>query len=452
MRTLKKHLYSGVFFILILQSFLFFSFRQEAIGAEMKPIRVVMPNGLTLLIVEQHSLPIVSVEVLVRSGSIYDPTGKSGLANLTAGLLDEGTAGRSAVEITDAVAGIGARLSVHASYDYVTTGLRVLKKDVEAGFELLSDILIHPAFDGKEVDRVRSMILGEILSEKDQPYAIARQAFRQMTFGSHPYHQSVKGSEESLSEITRTDLATFHQQYYRPNNAIISVVGDVTPQEAEALVQKFFGRWEKEAIAPLEVEPTPALRSKKVSKIDKDLSQATVMLGHVGIKRSNPDFYAVRVMNYILGGGGFSSRLMAEIRDNQGLVYSVYSRFSGNQAPGPFSVTFQTENRNARKAIEGVLLEINRIRDKEVSEKELAEAKAYLVGSFPLRIDTTRKVASLLPQIEFHKLGLDYFKAHAELLNRVTVADVRRVAKKYLHPDHYALVLVGRQKDIGLKE
>lgn len=451
MHTWKKRRFAGLFLILSLHSFLSLSFLHEAIGAELKPIRVVTPNGMTLLIVAQPSLPIVSVEVLVRSGSIYDPIGKAGLANLTAGLLDEGTAGRSAVEITDAFAAVGARLSVRASYDYVTTGLRVLKKDVETGFDLLSEILIHPVFDANEFKRVRSIILGEILAEKDQPHAIARQAFRQMAFGTHPYHHPVKGVEESLPGIKRADLVSFHHQYYRPNNAIISIVGDVTPQEAEALVQKYFGKWEKGEVPSPKIEPPKPLRSKKVREIDKDLSQATVILGHVGIKRTNPDYYAVLVMNYILGGGGFSSRLMSEIRDNQGLVYSIYSRFSGNQDPGPFSVTFQTENGNARKAIEGVLLEINRIRKEDVSKKELSEAKAYLVGSFPLRIDTTRKVASLLPEIEFHKLGLHYFNEYAGLLNRVTVGDVRRVARKYLHPDKYALVLVGRQKEIGLE-
>jgi zinc protease len=451
MGILKKRFFPGLFLLLILQSFLSFSFQDEAIGAELKPIRVVTPNGMTLLIVEQHSLPIVSVEVLVRSGSLYDPSGKAGLANLTAGLLDEGTARRSAVEITDAVAVIGAGLSVRASYDYVTTGLRVLKKDVETGFDLLSDILIHPVFDASEFKRVRNIILGEIQAEKDQPHAIARQAFRQITFGRHPYYHPVKGFEESLSEIQRADLASFHHQYYRPNNAIVSIVGDVTPQEAEALVHKYFGKWEKMTVALPEIEPSKPLQSKNIIKIEKDLSQATVILGHVGIKRSNADYYAVRVMNYILGGGGFSSRLMSEIRDNQGLVYSIYSSFSGNQDPGPFSVTFQTENGNARKAIGGILLEINRIREEDVSKKELSEAKAYLVGSFPLRIDTTRKVASLLPQIEFHNLGLHYLKEYKKLINRVTVADIRRVAKKYLHPDKYALVLVGRQKEIGLE-
>ncbi len=451
MYTWKKHFFPGLFYLLILQFLLSFSFGDEAMGAELKPIRVVTPNGMTLLVVAQHSLPIVSVEVLVQSGSLYDPAGKPGLSNLTAGLLDEGTAGRSALEITDALAAVGARLSVRASYDYVTAGLRVLKKDVETGFDLLSDILVHPVFDSSEFKRVRTIILGEIQAEKDQPHAIARQAFRKITFGSHPYYHPVKGFEESLPEIKQADLVSFHRKHYRPNNAIISIVGDVTLQEAEVLVQKYFGKWKKGTLDPPKIEPAHALRSKKVRKIEKDLSQATVILGHVGIKRTNPDYYAVRVMNYILGGGGFSSRMMREIRDNQGLVYSIYSSFSGNQDPGPFSVTFQTENGNARKAIEGILLEINRIREEDVSKEELSEAKAYLVGSFPLRMDTTRKVASLLPQIEFHNLGLHYLKEYAELINRVTVNDVRRVAKKYLHPDHYALVLVGRQKEIGLE-
>lgn len=421
-------------------------------AAEIKPKRVVTDNGIILLILERPSLPIVSVDALVRAGSLYDPNDKAGLANLTASLLDEGTKKRSSTQIADAVDFIGATLSATANEDYVTASLRLLKKDVDSGFDLLSDILINPVFDPKEVERVRKNILGGILAEKDQPQAIADRAFRNIIFGEHPYRNPVIGREETVPEITREEVAAFHQTYYAPNNLILSIVGDVTEKEAVALAKKYFGKWERKQILFPRVGPPAPIQTRKMELIDKELTQASVVLGHVGIERGNPDYYAVTVMNYILGGGGFSSRMMADIRDNKGLVYSIYSLFDANRYPGEFAVSLQTRSKSANEAIEGVLGEIQKIRSAPVTDTELAEAKAYLVGSFPLRMETTARLASLLSAIEYYQLGLDYFEKYPSYINKVTQDDVLRVAKKYLDPEHYALVVVAKQSEANVKE
>lgn len=431
---------------------LLFTTVARASSAKMKPKRIVMENGITLLILERPSLPIVSVEALVRAGSLYDPSDKAGLANLTASLLDEGTKKRSATQIADAVDFIGANLAAGANEDYVSASLRVIKKEVETGFDLLSDILINPAFDPKEVERVRKNILGSILSEKDQPQAIADRAFRSIIFGDHPYQNPVIGREETVPDITRDDIAAFHQTYYAPNNLILSIVGDVTEKEAVALAKKHFGKWERKKILFPRIGPPAPFQKKKMELIDKELTQASVVLGHVGIERGNPDYYAVTVMNYILGGGGFSSRMMTDIRDNKGLVYSIYSLFGANRFPGEFAVNLQTRSKSANEAIEGVLAEIQKIRNAPVTETELAEAKAYLVGSFPLRMETTARLASLLSAIEYYQLGLDYFEKYPTYINKVTQNDVLRVAKKYLDPEHYALVVVAKQSETNVKE
>ncbi len=445
-RTSYRPLFLSVIFLLLFASVL------PAPAAEIKPKRVVTENGITLLILERPSLPIVSVEALIRAGSLYDPNDKAGLANLTASLLEEGTKKRNATQIADAVDFIGANLAASVNEDYMAASLRVIKKETDAGFDLLSDILINPVFDPKEVERVRKNVLGGILSEKDQPQTIADRAFRKIIFGEHPYQNPVIGREETVPNITREEVVAFHQTFYAPNNLILSIVGNVTEKEAIALAKKYFGKWERKQIIFPRIAPASPFQTRKMELIDKELSQASVVLGHVGIERGNPDYYAVTVMNYILGGGGFSSRLMTDIRDNKGLVYSIYSLFDANRFPGEFAVSLQTRSKSANEAIEGVLGEIQQIRSTPVTETELAEAKAYLVGSFPLRMETTARLASLLSAIEYYQLGLDYFEKYPSYINKVTQNDVLRVAKKYLNPEHYALVVVAKQSEANVKE
>lgn len=439
----------GFFGMAVAVTIFFFATNFPLHAAALQPKRFVTRNGMTLLILPQPSLPIVSVQVLVRAGAVLDPEAKAGLANMTASLLEEGTVSRSATEISEAVDFIGADFGASASKDYSTVELRVLKKDIETGFDLLSDVLMHPRFDEKELARVQKQVLGGIQAEQDQPGAIAMRAFQEVVYRSHPYRHAVVGNEVSVPNITRADLVDFHEKYYRPNNTIIAVVGDVTEASAQKIVETYFGPWRPGKTTFPKVEPLPPLQNKVLKRIDKDLTQATVILGHPGIQRANPDYDAVLVMNYILGGGGFSSRLMSDIRDDRGLVYSIYSRFSTHALPGDFSVSFQTKSDSTQEAITAVLQEMAAMQKAPVMEVELAEAKDYLAGSFPLRIDTTDKVATLLTAIEFYGLGLDYFETYAKAIHRVSQADVLRVAKKYLDPAHYALVVVGKQAEIN---
>ena len=301
------------------------------------------------------------------------------------------------------------------------------------------------------MERVRNNLLGGLVAEKDQRLVIAERAFRNIVYGKHPYHYPVIGREETVSKIGRDEIAAFHRDFYRPNNTILTIVGDLSEKEATALAAKYFGKWEQRPVPFPKIAPPVPFAAKKTELIDKELAQATVVLGHVGVERSNPDYYAVSVMNYILGGGGFSSRMLADIRDNRGLVYSIYSRFDANRQPGDFQVSLQTKSASTNDAIDGVLQQINKIRSGPVTDTEISEAKAYLVGSFPLRLDTTGKLAAILSAAEFYKLGLDYLKKYPEYINKVTKEDVLRAAQKYLHPDQYALVVVGNQNEAKVK-
>ncbi len=414
-----------------------------AFAAQIEPTRTVTANGITLLVLPRPSLPLVSLQLRVKAGSAHDPEGQSGLANLTASLLEQGTGQRSATQIAETLDAIGARIEVETEEDFTAIKLQLLKKEVETGLSLLADVLMDPAFSEEEIARARRNTLSHIAAEADRPEVIAERRFRERLFAGHPYRNPVIGQEKSVAAIDREAIVAFHRTYFRPNNTILAVVGDVTNEEAQALIKKYFSTWEQERIpTPKQTAPAP-MRDRNIEQIDKpELTQATVLLGHLGIPRSHPDYYAVSVMNYILGGGGFSSRMMRDVRDTQGLVYSVHSLFDAKQTTGSFFVSLQTKNERVGPAVEGVLAQMRRMQSDLVSEAELSETVGYLTGSFPLRMDTTAKAAALLAAIEFHQLGLDYFEKYPRLIRAVTREEVLRVAKTYLDPVRYAMVVV----------
>ena len=412
-------------------------------AADIVPTRSVTANGMTVLFLEQHFLPTVEIHALVKVGSAQDPPDKAGLANLTASLLDEGTQTRTSRQIAEQIDFVGGSLAAHAAEDFTTASARVLKKDADLGFALLADVLQHPAFHKQEFERVRTQILGEILSDDDDPGNVAMKAFHQLIFHGHPYSWPAHGSEDTLNKITVADVQQFHAREYVPNQTILVIVGDLTQEQAATLVQTHFGSWKKGTPSPYQIKkPTPIDR-KMVQLIEKDLTQSTIVLGHTGISRTNPDYYAVTVMNYILGAGGFSSRLMDSIRDKQGLAYGIMSQFDSRLLPGAFFISLQTRTEVTNQAITGVLTEIKGIRDAPVTDQELNEAKSFIVGSFPLRVDSSAKLANVLAQVEFYNLGLDYFTSYPKAIEKVTKDEVLRVAKQYLDPQHYALVVVG---------
>ena len=274
---------------------------------------------------------------------------------------------------------------------------------------------------------------------------MASRTFIKDPYGPFPYNHPVTGTPQGLTAITRRDLVEFHRNYYRPNNTVLSLVGDLTPEEAQKWVTKTFGAWAAAPLPQVKLPPIPPLDQRQVVMIDKDITQANIILGSLGIKRDNPDFYALQVMNYILGGGGFFSRLMDDIRENRGLAYSVASSFSPGLEPGPFTVSLETKNATAGEAIHQVVEQLKLIMTQPVTPKELEDAKSYLIGSFPRKTDSMSKRAWLLGYVEVYGLGLDYPWKYPDLIRHLTPEDIQKVAEKYLHPDKYLLVVVGKK-------
>jgi zinc protease len=405
--------------------------------------RETLKNGIILLHTEKKTLPIIKVIIAIKAGNIVEPSEKAGLANLTADLLNEGTTRRPAKKLSDEIEFVGGSLHASGGADYITVSLSVLKKDLDLGFDLLSDVILNPAFSEPEIQRRKAIIKSSIIQQKEDPGSVASKAFSKAVFGDHPYGRPIEGTEDSLEAITRQDIVDFHKTYYLPNNAIIAVVGDISHTELSSMIEKYFSAWKKQEQPETKLPVPVPIQGRKVIKISKDISQANIMLGHLGITRDNPDFYALVVMNYILGGGGFASRLMDNIRDNKGLSYDVHSSFSANKYSGSFMTGLQTKNASANAAIQEIISEMNRIMTEPVSDKELADAKSYLTGSFPLRIDSNNKIAALLISIEFNKLGLDYAENYKKFIDAITKDNVLRVARKYLNTKDYVLVIVG---------
>ncbi len=423
----------------------------EVHAAEPLGKRISLENGMILLLSEKHDIPMVTVNMAIRAGNTAEPADKPGLASITASLLTQGTKRRTASQISSEIDFIGGSLSTGGGYDYASAGLRVLKKDIRTGFDLLADVMMNPVFDQKEIDRKVKATLAEIQRQKEEPNIVARETFEKAVYGGHAYGRTGDDIAAYLPKLTRQDILGFYKARYSPSNTIIAVVGDVAEKEIVLLLNEYFKGWQRND-QPMTASVAPPVIDKVVTKkIDKNITQANIDMGHIGISRENPDYYAVTVMNYILGGGGFSSRLMDNIRDNKGLAYDVHSSFAAQKETGDFEVGIQTKNESANEVIAETLKELGRMRTDLVSEKELSDAKAYLTGSFPLRMDTSAKIAGMLTAIEIYNLGLDFPQKYAGLINSVTREDIRRVAKKYLHPDKMVIVVVANQEKANLK-
>ena len=424
-------------------------FSSEAFAVNVN--RKVLPNGLVVLHSENHSLPIVMATIMIKAGQLDEPNDKAGLSHFVAGLLTEGTKKRGSKDISEEIDFIGASLNASAGGDYVTVTLSVLKKDLDKGFELFSDILLNPSFPQEEIERKGERIRGFLKRREEEPSFLADRAFRKEAFGEHPYGRLIEGTAETIGTIKRDDLVRFYSEYFLPNNSILSLAGDLSPDEVAGLTERYLSEWKKAGLPSRAVKRIDEQKTKKVIKIEKELTQANILLGHLGIGRDNPDYYALSVMNYILGGGGFSSRLVQSVRDEMGLVYDVHSVFASYKEGGTFEVWLQTKNESANTAIEEIVKQVERIRKDNVSDEELSEAKSYLTGSFPRKLDTNRKIADFLASIEFYNLGLDYAAKYPDYINSVTKDDVLRVARKYLTPENYILVVVADQKKTMLK-
>jgi len=405
--------------------------------------REVLANGIVLLVAERPAVPIVAVRVLVEAGAVYDPPDRAGLANLTGALLTRGTARRTAPELDSAIEFVGGSLEAGAGRDSVGASLRVLGKDLGLGLDLLAEVIRSPAFPPDEVTRKIGEIQASIKRSEEDPGTVAARALARLVFPDHPYGVPVEGTRESVARLTRDDVVKFHRERFRPDATVIAVVGAVTVDEARREILARFGSWQRPAVPLASIPSAAAAREPHAETIARDLTQATIMLGRQAIRQTDPDYFPLVVASYVLGGGS-ASRLYTRVREEGGLAYSVYSYVSPSKFGSAFLVSAQTRTPEVPKVQTLLTAELARMTREPPSDAELALAKSYLVGSFPLRLDTSGKVADFVSAIEELGLGLDYADRYKELVGRVTAQDVRRVAQRFFVPESFSRVVVGR--------
>ncbi len=413
--------------------------------------KMTLSNGATLLVSEQHQLPMVTVMIEFDAGTRRDPKGKEGLAELTARCLSQGTKDLTAPEFDQKVDFMGSTVGVSAGRDYSTAGMTSLKKYQGETLQLLSGILTEPGLRDADIERKRAEQVAEIKAAEEQPGYTADVEFTKDLFGDAPYGHPGAGYADSVAKLTNDDVRGFYHDYYKLGSAIIAVAGDVTADEVKASLEKALAGLSGSVSPQPEPPPITVPPGLHVKLIDRNVMQANIIMGSGGVERSNPDFYRLKVMNYILGGGGFSSRLVKIVRSAHGLAYSVNSGFEPGKFQGAFTIGLQTKNESSNEAIDLVLQQLREIQEKPVSDAELDGAKKFLIGSFPPGLERQNAIASFMIQIEFYGLGLDYADQYPKLIGSVTKDDVLAVAKKYLHPDAMIVVAVANQGDAKIK-
>lgn len=417
-------------------------------------VKLALSNGLPVWIVEMHEVPVAQVSLVIRAGSGADPAGRFGVASLTADMLDEGAGTRSALEIADAVDFLGADLSTASSFDSSSVGLHVPAARLAQGLEVMADVALRPTFPDKELQRVREELLTSLIQAPDDPAALAQIAFPRLVFGpSHRYGTLDIGSAASLKAIAAGDLRAFHERYYVPSNATLIVTGDVTPTAVLPVLEAAFGAWKGQPATPHAVPLAPQLRARQVYLIDKPgAAQSQIRIGWVGVPRSTPDYFALRVLNTVLGGA-FTSRLNTNLREEHGYAYGAGSTFDMRLSAGPFAASAGVQTDKTTESIREFFKELEGIRQ-PVPADELEKAKSFLSLLLPRSFETTASVAGSLAQAFVYSLPDDFFATYTQRIAAVTADDVQRAATRYIQPDRFAVVVVGDRTVIetGLRQ
>ena len=399
-------------------------------------------NGLQVIAVSHHEQPAVSVRLMVRAGGAQDPADKPGVAALAAALLDQGTTSRTAEQIQHGIDSIGGVLGAGSGTEYTFVQAIVMKDSFNVGLDMVSDIAKNPAFAPQEIELQRKQMLSTLTVSYDDPEYLAGVVFERLVYGAHPYGRPDSGTPASLSAITRHDLVAFHQGWFGANNAILAIVGDVTAEEAFAGAERAFGDWRKATNSAARVEDAPAPARRLVIIDRPGAVQTEIRAGHTALPRKHPDYLALDLTIKILGGEG-GNRLHRVLRSDRGLTYGASADLNALKDAGTIVADTDTRSETTGEALRLIVDEMWRLQKQRVGERELSDAQAYLTGSFPLTIETPSAIAMQVLSAVFFGLDLQDLQTFRERVNAVSVDDVQRVARTYLHPDRLSIVLVG---------
>ncbi|HQX54614.1 MAG TPA: pitrilysin family protein [Pyrinomonadaceae bacterium] len=414
-----------------------------------------LSNGLNVWIVKQNELPIVSMNLVLNTGGTLDPADKSGVSSFTANMLNQGTKTRSANDIANQLQSIGASVGAQAGWDSTNVSMQSLTKDLDQALGIYADVVVNPTFPNAEFESNRRRLLGQLFQRKSNPTAVSDVVYNKVLYGDQPYGRQLSGDEKSVKAFTRDDLANFYAKNYGPSGNTLIVVGDVETKTLMPKLEKAFEAWKSGGSAAMAKPDSNMMGKPGVYLVDKPgAAQSSVSIGQVGVDRANPDYYAVQVMNAILGGGG-GARLFMNLREDKGYTYGAYSRFTYRRGAGPFAASAEVQTGSTKESIVEFMKELNGIRGSiPVSNDELETNKQSLIRRFPSGFETVGQISGQLANLVVYGLSDAYFNEYIPNVNAVTVQDVNRVANKYLDPTKMAIVIVGDRKVIepGLKE
>ncbi|MDW3118181.1 MAG: pitrilysin family protein [Roseovarius pacificus] len=414
--------------------------------AEVNIKEMTTPGGIDAWLVEEHSIPFVALELRFQGGTSLDPDGKEGLTSLMVGLLEEGAGDMDARSFAREAEALAASFNYDASDDTVGISARFLSENRDQAVALLRESLINPTFEQSAIDRVRGQVNSIIRSNQKDPRDIAGDAFAKLVYGDHPYGRPEFGTLESVANLTRDDIVAAHKAALTRERLYVSAVGDITEDELATLLDKLL--LDLPETGPDMPGAADINLPGGVEIVDYDTPQSVVMFGQPGIDRDDPDFFAAYVLNHILGGGSFESRLMNEVREKRGLTYGVYSYLVDKENAQLWLGSVASANSRVAEAINVISAEWERIRDEGVTEEELADAKTYLTGAYPLRFDGNAPIANIAVNMQMEGLDTDYIANRNDMVNAVTLDDVNRVARELLDPSKLTFVVVGKPEGL----
>ncbi|HKA19055.1 MAG TPA: pitrilysin family protein [Blastocatellia bacterium] len=415
--------------------------------------RVELSNGLVLLLSENHSIPSVSINAIVQAGSRFEDDNKAGLASLVGSLLDAGTETRTSQQIAETIEAVGGQLGTYGNYQSSGVMVRALSQDTVLGLDVTSDLIMNPNFPEAKVREHVDRRIAQIKSRLDVPRTQASDVFNEIVYEGSPQHRPSIGYEGTVKTLTRANVEQFYRRFYVPQITKVAIAGDFDKNLVKGLVEATLGTWKAPGDFDIPEVRRPVRQTSPIfESVNAPKEQVNVIMGHLGIERSNPDYYALLVMDTILGSSpGFTSRIPRVLRDEQGLAYTTFSNITSSAAldPGRFIAYIGTAPENLERAVSGLRKEIARIVEGGVTEEELETAKLYLTGSFVFRFQRNSQIAEFLLEAEIYGLGFDFLERYPQLIREVSVEDVWRVTQKYIDPDNLTTVVVGPLEETG---
>jgi zinc protease len=444
MSTLKK---CSLFLILLVLTF------PAALPAQSIHIppheKVVFKNGLTVLLLEKHGVPILNFAALVKTGSAADPPGQEGLASITAQLLRKGTQKRSAQQFAADTDYTGGSIETDASADFSTVSGEFLNKDLARGLDLYSDALLHPVFPQPEVDKLLAQSLDGVRAAKDEARSVLGTYYDAYLYNGNGYGRTSDGDEISLTKIRRDAIVKFYESYYAPGNIIMAVAGDFQIAEMKQKLEEVFGQWPSKPIPAIKIPVLPPVKGRKLLLVDKpDATQTYFAIGNVATAAADPDRVAIRLVNTVFGGR-FTSLLNEALRVESGLTYGALSTFDPRKAPGPFGIYSYTKNESTAQAIDMALQVLQKLHKQGITAKELASAKSYIKGQFPPSIETSRQLAQIIAINEFYGLDDREINELETRIDAVTPAIAQQVIQKHFPSEDLVFTLIGKSSEVS---